>query len=39
MPIQGVGDLSSMVGLVGSGLAPLYSLTTDGITTFTKSLP
>src|SRR5215510_11955545 len=31
-------NLSSMVGLVGSGLAPLYSLTKGGITTFTKSL-
>jgi 3(or 17)beta-hydroxysteroid dehydrogenase len=31
-------NLSSIAGLVGSGLAPLYSLTKGGITTFTKSL-
>ena len=31
-------NLSSIVGLVGSSLAPLYSLTKGGITTFTKSL-
>jgi NAD(P)-dependent dehydrogenase (short-subunit alcohol dehydrogenase family) len=31
-------NLSSIVGLVGSALAPLYSLTKGGITTFTKSL-
>ena len=30
-------NLSSIVGLVGSALAPLYSLTKGGITTFTKS--
>jgi 3(or 17)beta-hydroxysteroid dehydrogenase len=30
-------NLSSIVGLVGSGLAPLYSLTKGGVTTFTKS--
>jgi len=31
-------NLSSMVGLVGSALAPLYSLTKGGITAFTKSM-
>jgi 3(or 17)beta-hydroxysteroid dehydrogenase len=31
-------NLSSIAGLVGSALAPLYSLTKGGITTFTKSL-
>lgn len=31
-------NLSSIAGLVGSGLAPLYSMTKGGITTFTKSL-
>jgi len=30
-------NLSSIAGLVGSALAPLYSLTKGGITTFTKS--
>ena len=30
-------NLSSIVGVVGSALAPLYSLTKGGITTFTKS--
>jgi len=30
-------NLSSIVGLVGSALAPLYSLTKGGVTTFTKS--
>ncbi len=32
-----VVNLSSIAGLVGSALAPLYSLTKGGITTFTKS--
>ena len=31
-------NLSSIAGLVGSMVAPLYSLTKGGITTFTKSL-
>ena len=31
-------NLSSIVGLVGSSLAPLYSLTKGGVTLFTKSL-
>jgi 3(or 17)beta-hydroxysteroid dehydrogenase len=31
-------NLSSIAGLVGSTLAPLYSLTKGGITTFTKSV-
>jgi NAD(P)-dependent dehydrogenase (short-subunit alcohol dehydrogenase family) len=31
-------NLSSIAGLVGSTLAPLYSMTKGGITTFTKSM-
>jgi len=31
-------NLSSIVGLVGSSMAPLYSLTKGGVTTFTKSV-
>jgi 3(or 17)beta-hydroxysteroid dehydrogenase len=31
-------NLSSIVGLVGSAMAPLYSLTKGGITAFTKSM-
>jgi NAD(P)-dependent dehydrogenase (short-subunit alcohol dehydrogenase family) len=31
-------NLSSVAGLVGSQLDPLYSMTKGGITTFTKSM-
>jgi len=31
-------NLSSIVGLVGSAMAPLYSLTKGGVTAFTKSM-
>jgi NAD(P)-dependent dehydrogenase (short-subunit alcohol dehydrogenase family) len=31
-------NLSSIVGLVGSAMAPLYSLTKGGVTSFTKSM-